>query len=236
MATLEWRDVHLERQGGAVVGGAIRLRASQSKTKRGREVPLRDGRLLELIARRAELRGLDCPLVFHRGGRPLRDFRDLWQQACAAVGMPGRLFHDLRRSAVRNMVRAGVPERVAMALSGHRTRSAFDRYNIVSEADVAAAVERTSSYVARRAEEERTVVPLAAAGGGPSSPAAAEHGENTESRGPSVSRAGQATRRNSATSQCRGRESNPHAACAAPDFKCFAAHCKWLILQALCRV
>jgi integrase len=143
---LKWTDVDRD-------AGAIRLRREAAKTGRGRTVML-EGDLAELIERRSEARLLEkhgdvqvASLMFHRAGEPVGDFRKAWATACKAAGLPDKLFHDLRRTAARNMVRAGVPERVAMAVTGHLTRSMFDRYNIVSEDDLRMASQKTTMYV-----------------------------------------------------------------------------------------
>jgi integrase len=85
--------------------------------------------------------------VFHRKGEPIGDIRKSWDAACESAKIEGKIFHDFRRTAVRNMIRAGVPERVAMAISGHRTRAIFDRYNIVSEDDLRTAAKKTNTYL-----------------------------------------------------------------------------------------
>ena len=92
------------------------------------------------------------PYVFpHFAGSPQRrgarrcDVRKAWATACAAAAVPGMCRHDLRRTAVRNMVAAGVSERVAMEITGHETRSVFDRYNIVSAGDLAEAARKMDS-------------------------------------------------------------------------------------------
>jgi integrase len=144
--SLKWTDVDRD-------AGAIRLRPEAAKTGRGRTVML-EGDLAELIDRRWESRLFEkdgdvrvTALVFHRDGKPVGDFKKSWATACRAAGAPDKLFHDLRRTAARNMVRAGVPERVAMAVTGHVTRSMFDRYNIVSEDDLRMAAQKTTIYV-----------------------------------------------------------------------------------------
>jgi integrase len=135
VVTLQWRQVNL-------VDGIVRLDPGSTKNGEGRVAYLSPELLAILRAQHAATRelerekGIIIPWVFHRKGRRILRFLASWQTACKKAGIPGMLFHDLRRTAVRNMVRAGVPERVAMQISGHKTRSVFERYNIVSDGDL----------------------------------------------------------------------------------------------------
>jgi len=101
------------------------------------------------------------PLVFHTKGRAIGDTRKSWANACKEPGLVGKLFHDLRRSAVRDMTRAGVPQSVAMSVSGHKTVSVFNRYDIASVDDMRAALTKREEYSTR---QPATVVPIRKAG------------------------------------------------------------------------
>jgi integrase len=137
----------------------VRLNPGSTKNDAGQIVML-DGELLQVIEAQWEKRKvvtvpgqsptLLCPYVFHRNGRRIKDYRKAWDNARKATGLSTKILHDFRRTAVRDMVRAGVPERVAMMVSGHKTRSVFDRYNIVSEEDLREAARRHSEHVQAR--------------------------------------------------------------------------------------
>ena len=137
--SLTWDDFDRETN-------CLRLHVSHAKTKAGRTLAL-VGPVLDVIERRLHVRKLGIPLIFHRDGRPVRTFTKRWHKACAKAGCPGRLPYDLRRTAVRNLIRAGVDETVARGISGHKSRSMFQRYNIVDETDVQQAFQRTADYV-----------------------------------------------------------------------------------------
>lgn len=123
-----------------IAGGAIRLNPGETKNDDARTVKMSASVKVLLAALIAGKKSDD--FVFTRDGEVVRDFRGAWEAVTTAAGTPDLLFHDLRRTAVRNMVRAGIPERVAMSISGHKTRSVFERYNIVSERDLDDAVRK----------------------------------------------------------------------------------------------
>jgi integrase len=127
--------------------GFVRLEHGTTKNDEARVFPFTEELRAVLEAQRVKTDALKkeriiCPYVFDRSGKPILYFRRSWDTACKAGGVPGRIVHDLRRTAVRNLVRAGIPERVAMKMTGHKARSVFERHNIVSEGDVFDAARR----------------------------------------------------------------------------------------------
>ncbi len=142
--TLEWRQVDFD-------AGEVRLEPGTTKNKDGRTFPFTSELRAVLKMQHAEHERLKkaghiFPQVFFRevaegrGGlkkpKVITSLNKAWKVACRAAGCPGRIPHDMRRSAVRNLVRAGISERVAMMMTGHKTRSVFERYNITSPGDL----------------------------------------------------------------------------------------------------
>lgn len=141
---LTWEQVDLS---------ARECRLWDSKNGRGRVLPL-EGELWDVVQRRQAARRYETKdgpaisfYVFHEDGAPLGDWRKTWATACKAAGVPGLLFHDFRRSAVRNLTRAGVPSVVAMQITGHRTRSVFDRYDITTTDETREAIRATVKFL-----------------------------------------------------------------------------------------
>ena len=132
-------------------GGVIRLSPARSKTLVGRILPISPP-IADALNRRRARRDPDSPLVFHRDGITIRRWRTAWRTACQAAGVPTRFLHDCRRTAARNLIRANVPERVAMLLTGHKSRAIFDRYNIIHEQELLDAGDQLVAYLAQQAQ------------------------------------------------------------------------------------
>jgi integrase len=154
---LQWRQVDF-------AAGEVRLDVGSTKNGEARTFPMTAELRRILKQQHAEhlvlkAAGQLMPNVFFRmvaegrGGpkrpRPITAFVKAWKTATVAAGCPGRIPHDLRRTAIRALVRAGIPERVAMTLSGHKTRSVFERYNIVSEGDLREAARKLDAAASR---------------------------------------------------------------------------------------
>jgi integrase len=151
---LRWDQVDLTER-------VVRLRAGETKNGEARTIPLVP-ELWEVLKMQREFHDQyfpESPWVFSRFGEQIRKFAKSWSNAVKAAGLitaegkPAKLFHDLRRTGVRNLLRSGVPEKVAMAISGHKTRSIFDRYNIVSESDLKDAARKLGEYVTGKRTE-----------------------------------------------------------------------------------
>jgi integrase len=154
---LEWSRVDRDKK-------IIRLDPGTTKNSEGRTLGY--GQLPELVtvidtawkAHEALVKAETiCPYVFHRNGEQVLDLREAWKAATVAAGCPGKLLHDFRRTAVRNLVRAGVPEKTAMKVTGHKTRSVFDRYDIVNTADVANALGKLAAPAPEAKKKTSTV-------------------------------------------------------------------------------
>jgi integrase len=152
---LEWSDVDDHK---------VYLRAAHSKNRKPVTVPL-NGEIAEIIDRRRAARVLESAngislscFVFHRGdGAKIGDLRKSWATACNKAEVTGKLFHDLRRTAARNLVAAGTPESVAMSVTGHVTNAMFKRYSITSEQQKEQALHDLGEY--HRRQDERRPAP-----------------------------------------------------------------------------
>jgi integrase len=140
-----WEQVDFE-------SGMIRLTVGQTKSKKARTLPIYGD--MERWLRMQQESAKGSRWVFHGAQKkPVSSKLYGWTEACERAGLPELKFHDLRRSAVRNMKRAGVQDKVAMEISGHRTRSIFDRYNIVDEGDLGNAAQKLEQYSKQRKAE-----------------------------------------------------------------------------------
>jgi integrase len=160
LLTRQWSHVDFK-------AGWLRLEPGETKNKEGRQFPLIPPLRALLQAQKAKAEALAhstgkiTPWVFFReNGDPIKDFYGAWRAACRKVGVPGIVPHDLRRSAVRNLERSGVPRSVAMKMVGHKTEAIYRRYAIVAEADLVAGGEKLTSLHQVQGFTARSIIPF----------------------------------------------------------------------------
>jgi integrase len=156
---LQWNQVNWET-------GELWLRKGETKNGEARCFPF--GVLPELKELLEKQRAItdECqqrldiiiPWVFHREGKQIREFRRAWKTAVKNAGLTPRLFHDLRRSATRYLVKAGIPSKTAQMITGHKDRGVFEKYNIVDNPDLAEGIQRYAEYREKlKAEAQKKV-------------------------------------------------------------------------------
>jgi integrase len=132
-------------------GNVIRFEKRQTKGKKARLAPLY-GELRGWLDMAYAVRDPECPFIVSWKGQGISETKTAWKSACKRAGIPDLLIHDLRRTAARNMIRAGVPEKLVLDIVGWKTRAMLDRYNIVDERDVHTAGEKMARYLEPKAE------------------------------------------------------------------------------------
>ena len=143
--TLQWRQIDFD-------AGTVRLDPGTTKNGEGRMFVMTPELRECLLAQRAITEKYQrehdkiVSHVFHRASQPIKSFRNAWKTACAYLGLTGRIPHDFRRTAVRNLERAGVSRSTAMKMTGHKTEAVYRRYAIVSEQDLREAATKLALY------------------------------------------------------------------------------------------
>jgi len=154
--TYGWRKselLHLKVRQVDLFSRLIRLDVGSTKNGEGREVTMTSC-IFGLITQAVTGKQPEDFLLTRSGGSPVKSFRDTWKQLCKKAGVEGLLIHDFRRSAARNLRRAGVPESIVMNIGGWKTREMFLRYAIVNPGDTAAGIQKLEQH---RAENEKSL-------------------------------------------------------------------------------
>lgn len=144
---LQWRNIDFDT-------GTVRIDPGATKNGDGRVIYMSASLRALLEEQRRRTLALQqetdriIPLVFHDHGQKIVNYDKRWREACQKAGLPGKLVHDFRRTAIRNLVRVGIPERVAMQMCGHKTRNMLDRYNIVADTDLREAANKQDQAMA----------------------------------------------------------------------------------------